>query len=1009
MSRVITFYSYKGGTGRSMALANVAWILASNGKRVLAIDWDLEAPGLHRYFQPFLTDQELSGQESQGVIDMAIDFAVRAATPRESGQGGESAEKWYEPYADFSKWRQRLHWPSGDKLRLGKNGTGRIDFVPAGRQGPDYARRVNHFDWHGFYEKLGGGAFFDAAKARFAAYDYVLIDSRTGVSDTSGICTVHMPDTLVVCFTLNYQSIKGALAVALSVKEQRPKMRIFPVAMRIDASEEKLLNRMKSYAASVFTPLLAPSLDAKEYWYAMEVPYFARYAYAEKLALFEERGSITASTLPAMERLTAYLTDDEIRTAESLPDIERAHALAEFEGGEEAKTGRREIPNLSEERRTSRKTWSSSEDRWASSRWFLSYNPRDQGLAQQLKAAIEQEDSGFRLVLAPSQLRAGGAWLPQLAEEVAQATAFLLLVGSSGVGPWQVLEYDEALDRRVRDPHFPIVVVLVAGQTAPGLPFLRQAKWIVADDPTSKQSVGRLMEAVAGDSIRPSELWRYVVPYRGLEPMEEKDTDYFFGRARETTEALETLAKTPDSICLLIGNSGVGKTSVAHAGVLAALKRAAWPDAKGDYHKWPAAFRDSRYWLFLAFRPGAEPLKALVDSFLDTWQLDATDPERAGLLRKWIDLLGEGRVTISDLIDATGRRHAELALREPLTFFLLVDQAEELYVRAQEQQRRRFSELLAAGASDARMRILMTLRSDFFGELQADESLFAVHRPIHIPPLREHELVEVVSRPAALLSARFENSEAVHVLTRRTAEESSKDAGALPLLSYLLTDMWMGMIERGDGVLRLPAMSFDIGSILAERANAFLSGHPGSESDLWRLFTLRLAMITGDGEPVRRRAPRSEFTDQEWRLVSELADHPYRLLVTVTREGDETYTEVAHEAIFRRWDKFRDWIASEREFLAWRSQLESQRRFWEQAPASSKNDALLMGFALAQAQRWLATRSEDLSNVDRAFIDYSIRQSTSRRIRLRLLAGLVVTIGAIALWLLLTVLQRPGG
>jgi MinD-like ATPase involved in chromosome partitioning or flagellar assembly len=58
--RIITFYSYKGGTGRTMALANAAWVLASNGKRVLMIDWDLEAPGLHRYFHPFLTDKRLA-------------------------------------------------------------------------------------------------------------------------------------------------------------------------------------------------------------------------------------------------------------------------------------------------------------------------------------------------------------------------------------------------------------------------------------------------------------------------------------------------------------------------------------------------------------------------------------------------------------------------------------------------------------------------------------------------------------------------------------------------------------------------------------------------------------------------------------------------------------------------------------------------------------------------------------------------------------------------------------
>src|SRR4051794_39127664 len=144
LGRIITFYSYKGGTGRSMALANVAWIMASAGNRVLTIDWDLEAPGLHRYFHPFLTDKELNGQESQGVIEMAIDFAVRATTPVTKGE--KLGDGWYEPYADFSKWRQRLQWPSGETFHLGVRGNGEIDFVPAGRQDAGYAARVNNFD-----------------------------------------------------------------------------------------------------------------------------------------------------------------------------------------------------------------------------------------------------------------------------------------------------------------------------------------------------------------------------------------------------------------------------------------------------------------------------------------------------------------------------------------------------------------------------------------------------------------------------------------------------------------------------------------------------------------------------------------------------------------------------------------------------------------------------------------------------------------------------------------------
>ena len=80
--KIVTFYSYKGGAGRSMALANVAWILALNGRKVLAIDWDLEAPGLHRYFLPFLNDPELT--KTNGLIDLFRSYADIVQTPQSS-------------------------------------------------------------------------------------------------------------------------------------------------------------------------------------------------------------------------------------------------------------------------------------------------------------------------------------------------------------------------------------------------------------------------------------------------------------------------------------------------------------------------------------------------------------------------------------------------------------------------------------------------------------------------------------------------------------------------------------------------------------------------------------------------------------------------------------------------------------------------------------------------------------------------------------------------------------
>jgi formylglycine-generating enzyme required for sulfatase activity len=619
-------------------------------------------------------------------------------------------------------------------------------------------------------------------------------------------------------------------------------------------------------------------------------------------------------------------------------------------------------------------------------RWFLSYHSPDQALAERLKAAIESKDSGSHVYFAPSHLRAGGFWTAQLAQEIADASAFILLVGERGLGPWQVLEYDEALDRRVKEPDFPIILVLLEGQTAPGLPFLRRLHWIVSPDPASEKDVARLFDGASSRGTRPSELWRYTSPYRGLAAMEEKDSDYFFGRTRETVEVLKALVDS-NGLPVLIGNSGVGKSSLALAGVFAALKSQAWPADASASNIWPQVFQDSRQWCFLKLKPGTEPLRALVEPFLRTWQLDSTDPQWEQRRAGWIANLLDGTATVSGLIDATERRYEELGQRAPPAFFLYIDQGEELYTRAEERQRRRFSELLARAVTDPRLRIMMSLRADFFGEFQQDEALHKVYRQIEVPPLREAELREVVSRPANLLSARFESDSLVDIIARRAAEDSVKDAGALPLLSYTLDDMWTQMVREGDGKLRLPAQSFELGGVLVDRANAFLATHPGAEDALRRVLTLRCATVREDGEPTRRRAPRSDFSEDEWRLVSELADYPNRLLVTATLPDGETYAEVAHEAIFRRWDKLRDWIVAEREFLAWRSGLEVARRAWQAASANSKDDALLMGLSLTKAQSWLAARPSDLPESDRKFIALSSRAEQRRRRRVYAMAG----------------------
>ncbi|WP_405391692.1 FxSxx-COOH system tetratricopeptide repeat protein [Streptomyces sp. NBC_01102] len=310
--RIVTFYSYKGGTGRTMALANTAWILAANGKRVLAVDWDLEAPGLHRFFHPFLDPSTLGA--TTGVIDLITEYAWAATNP------AQRSDDWHRDYARIQPHAVSLN-PEALGWQFPQGGT--LDFVSAGRQNREYSATVSTFDWDNFYDRLGGGHFFDALRDDMKAnYDYVLIDSRTGLSDIADICTVHLPDVLVDCFTLSDQSIDGAASVARQIAERytgRP-ISIFPVPMRIDEGEKEKADAGRALARLKFDRL-PRDLSGDEltaYWGAVEIPYRPYYAYEETLATFGDEAGLSNSLLSAFERLTAVVTQREIT---SMPPV----------------------------------------------------------------------------------------------------------------------------------------------------------------------------------------------------------------------------------------------------------------------------------------------------------------------------------------------------------------------------------------------------------------------------------------------------------------------------------------------------------------------------------------------------------------------------------------------------------------------------------------------------------------------------------------------------------------
>ncbi|HCT79396.1 MAG TPA: ATP/GTP-binding protein [Micromonosporaceae bacterium] len=319
--RIITFYSYKGGTGRTMALANVAWILASSGKRVLAVDWDLESPGLQRYFHPFLSDKQL--RFSTGVIDLIRDYATATLEPRTSDN-----PQWFNDYARVSRHAVSLRWKFPDP--------GVIDFLPAGQQVPAYGDAVTSFDWANFYDRLGGAGFLRTLRNDMRSrYDYILIDSRTGLSDTAGICTVVMPDIVVDCFTLSTQSIDGAAAVAHYITSHRvtDPVEILPVPMRLEDAEHSKLEAGREFARQRFDPFLERrgTEAISRYWGDVEIPYKPFYAYEEILAPFGDPPNREYTLLKAYERLTNVITGGAVRGLRPIEEHLRKRWLTEFE------------------------------------------------------------------------------------------------------------------------------------------------------------------------------------------------------------------------------------------------------------------------------------------------------------------------------------------------------------------------------------------------------------------------------------------------------------------------------------------------------------------------------------------------------------------------------------------------------------------------------------------------------------------------------------------------------
>lgn len=199
----ITFYSYKGGVGRSMALANIAALLTKRGRRVALIDFDLEAPGLDS-FEEFKC---IAGKP--GVVEYVTEYKSTGRAP--------DIEDYIHPCELHSKTSAAPTRSSRGALLRGK-----LWIIPAGKKDAAYNSSRAKLNWADLYENHEGELFVENWKAainRHCTPDYVLVDSRTGLTDVGGICTLHLPDLVLMLFGLNQQNVKGIATVARTIRE----------------------------------------------------------------------------------------------------------------------------------------------------------------------------------------------------------------------------------------------------------------------------------------------------------------------------------------------------------------------------------------------------------------------------------------------------------------------------------------------------------------------------------------------------------------------------------------------------------------------------------------------------------------------------------------------------------------------------------------------------------------------------------------------------------------------